>query len=92
MEIIRKISIGKNCLLGANSGLGIPLGDNCIIEAGLYLTAGTKVTLPDNSIVKAFELSNKDNLLFIRNSTTGIVEAKTNKAVLELNSKLHKNN
>ena len=87
-----RISIGKNCLLGANSGLGIPLGDNCIIEAGLYLTAGTKVTLPDNSIVKAFELSNKDNLLFIRNSTTGIVEAKTNKAALELNSKLHKNN
>ena len=87
-----KISIGENCLLGANSGLGIPLGNNCIIEAGLYLTAGTKVTLSDNSIVKAFDLANKDNLLFIRNSTSGIVEAKINKALLELNSKLHKNN
>ena len=87
-----KISIGENCLLGANSGLGIPLGNNCIIEAGLYLTAGTKVTLSDNSIVKAFDLANKDNLLFIRNSTSGIVEAKINKALLELNPKLHKNN
>ena len=87
-----KISIGENCLLGANSGLGIPLGNNCIIEAGLYLTAGTKVTLSDNSIVKAFDLANKDNLLFIRNSTSGIVEAKINKALLELNHKLHKNN
>ena len=87
-----KISIGENCLLGANSGLGIPLGNNCIIEAGLYLTAGTKVTLSDNSIVKAFDLANKDNLLFIRNSTSGIVEAKINKAPLELNPKLHKNN
>ena len=87
-----KISIGENCLLGANSGLGIPLGDNCIIEAGLYLTAGTKVTLSDNSIVKALELANKDNLLFIRNSTSGIVEAKINKSLLELNPKLHKNN
>ena len=87
-----KISIGENCLLGANSGLGIPLGNNCIIEAGLYLTAGTKVTLSDNYIVKAFELANKDNLLFIRNSTSGIVEAKINKSLLELNPKLHKNN
>lgn len=86
-----KISIGENCLLGANSGLGIPLGNNCIIEAGLYLTAGTKVTLSDNSIVKALELANKDNLLFIRNSTSGIVEAKINKSLLELNPKLHKN-
>jgi len=86
------ISIGENCLLGANSGLGIPLGNNCIIEAGLYLTAGTKVTLSDNSIVKALELANKDNLLFIRNSTSGIVEAKINKSLLELNPKLHKNN
>ena len=87
-----KISIGENCLLGANSGLGIPLGNNCIIEAGLYLTAGTKVTLSDNSIVKALELANKDNLLFIRNTTSGIVEAKINKSLLELNPKLHKNN
>ena len=87
-----KISIGNNCLLGANSGLGIPLGDNCIIEAGLYLTAGTKVTLSDQTVVKASELSNRNNLLFIRNSTSGIVEAKTNNKSIELNSKLHKNN
>lgn len=86
-----KISIGKNCLLGANSGLGIPLGDNCIIEAGLYLTSGTKVALYDGSIIKASELSNKDNLLFRRNSITGSVEAKNNELTIELNSELHNN-
>lgn len=86
-----KISIGKNCLLGANSGLGIPLGDNCIIEAGLYLTSGTKVALYDGSILKASELSNKDNLLFRRNSITGSVEAKNNELTIELNSELHNN-
>ena len=86
-----KISIGENCLLGANSGLGIPLGNNCIIEAGLYITAGTKVILADNKIMKASELSNVDNLLFIRNSITGKVEAKENPSTISLNSKLHKN-
>ena len=86
-----KISVGENCLLGANSGLGIPLGNNCIIEAGLYITAGTKVILADNKIMKASELSNVDNLLFIRNSTTGKVEAKENPSTISLNSKLHKN-
>ncbi len=86
-----KISVGENCLLGANSGLGIPLGNNCIIEAGLYITAGTKVILTDNKIVKASELSNVDNLLFIRNSITGKVEAKENPSTISLNSKLHKN-
>ena len=86
-----KISIGKNCLLGANSGLGIPLGDNCIIEAGLYLTSGTKVALYDGSILKASELSYKDNLLFRRNSITGSVEAKNNELTIELNSELHNN-
>ena len=86
-----KISVGENCLLGANSGLGIPLGNNCIIEAGLYITAGTKVILADNKIVKASELSNVDNLLFIRNSITGKVEAKENPSTISLNSKLHKN-
>ena len=86
-----KISVGENCLLGANSGLGIPLGNNCIIEAGLYITAGTKVILADKKIMKASELSNVDNLLFIRNSITGKVEAKENPSTISLNSKLHKN-
>ncbi len=69
------ISIGERCLLGANSGLGISLGDDCVVEAGLYLTAGTRVTLPDGEVVKALELSGASNLLFRRNSQTGAVEA-----------------
>ncbi|HEX2410041.1 MAG TPA: 2,3,4,5-tetrahydropyridine-2,6-dicarboxylate N-succinyltransferase [Solirubrobacteraceae bacterium] len=69
------ISIGERCLLGANSGLGISLGDECVVEAGLYLTAGTRVTLPDGEVVKAAELSGAHNLLFRRNSQTGTVEA-----------------
>jgi 2,3,4,5-tetrahydropyridine-2-carboxylate N-succinyltransferase len=69
------IAIGERCLLGANSGLGISLGDDCIVEAGLYLTAGTRVTLPDSEVVKARELSGASNLLFRRNSETGAVEA-----------------
>jgi 2,3,4,5-tetrahydropyridine-2,6-dicarboxylate N-succinyltransferase len=68
------VSVGERCLLGAESGLGIALGDDCVIEAGLYVTAGTRVTLPDGAIVKALELSGADNLLFRRNSTTGTVE------------------
>ena len=60
--------MGKRCLLGANSGLGISLGDDCVIEAGLYVTAGTKVTLSDGQTVKARELSGANNLLFRRNS------------------------
>ena len=69
------ISIGERCLLGANAGLGISLGDDCIVEAGLYVTAGTRVTMPDGEVVKALELSGADNLLFRRNSQTGAVEA-----------------
>jgi 2,3,4,5-tetrahydropyridine-2-carboxylate N-succinyltransferase len=69
------ISIGERCLLGANSGLGIPLGDDCVVEAGLYLTAGTLVKLPDGDIVKARELSGANGLLFRRHSQTGAVEA-----------------
>jgi 2,3,4,5-tetrahydropyridine-2-carboxylate N-succinyltransferase len=69
------ISIGERCLLGANAGLGISLGDDCIVEAGLYVTAGTRLTLPDGTVVKALELSGADNLLFRRNSQTGAVEA-----------------
>jgi 2,3,4,5-tetrahydropyridine-2,6-dicarboxylate N-succinyltransferase len=69
------ISIGERCLLGANAGVGISLGDECIVEAGLYITAGTRVTLPDGDVVKALELSGASNLLFRRDSTTGTVHA-----------------
>jgi 2,3,4,5-tetrahydropyridine-2-carboxylate N-succinyltransferase len=69
------VSIGRGCLVGANSGIGISLGDECIVEAGLYVTAGTRVVLPDGEVVKARELSGADNLLFRRNSQTGAVEA-----------------
>jgi 2,3,4,5-tetrahydropyridine-2-carboxylate N-succinyltransferase len=71
------ISVGQRCLLGANSGLGISLGDDCVIEAGLYLTAGTIVTLPEGQQVKARDLSGQSGLLFRRNSITGSVEAST---------------
>jgi 2,3,4,5-tetrahydropyridine-2-carboxylate N-succinyltransferase len=69
------ITIGERCLLGAEAGIGISLGDDCIVEAGLYVTAGTRVTLPDGKVAKAVALSGTDNLLFRRNSTTGTVEA-----------------
>lgn len=69
------ITIGRGCLIGANAGVGISLGEECIVEAGLYVTAGSKVTLPDGSTVKARELSGASGLLFRRNSTTGAVEA-----------------
>jgi 2,3,4,5-tetrahydropyridine-2,6-dicarboxylate N-succinyltransferase len=69
------ISIGERCLLGANAGIGISLGDDCVVEAGLYLTAGTLVKLPDGDVVKARELSGADNLLYRRHSQTGAVEA-----------------
>ena len=90
-----KISIGKNCLLGANSGIGISLGDDCIVEAGLYITAGTKVTIIDkdnrDNFVKARELSGKSNLLYIRDSLSGKVIAKINKSKSSLNKILHVN-
>ncbi|WP_037905922.1 2,3,4,5-tetrahydropyridine-2,6-dicarboxylate N-succinyltransferase [Actinacidiphila yeochonensis] len=70
----QRVSVGERCLLGAESGLGIALGDDCVVEAGLYVTAGTRVTLPDGKIVKAVELSGVGNILFRRNSTTGTVE------------------
>ena len=69
------ISVGQRCLLGANSGLGISLGDDCVVEAGLYLTAGTMVTLPDGGRAKARDLSGQAGLMFLRNSVTGTVEA-----------------
>ncbi|HEX4093520.1 MAG TPA: DapH/DapD/GlmU-related protein [Trebonia sp.] len=71
------ISVGQRCLLGANSGLGISLGDDCIVEAGLYLTAGTIVSLPDGRQAKARELTGSSGLVFRRNSVTGAVEAVT---------------
>jgi len=91
------ISVGKECLLGANAGIGIPLGDRCTVEAGLYITAGTKVIMLDDKgemveTVKARELAGKSDLLFRRNSTTGAVECKTNKTAIELNEELHANN
>ncbi|GIH56377.1 2,3,4,5-tetrahydropyridine-2,6-dicarboxylate N-succinyltransferase [Microbispora rosea subsp. aerata] len=86
------ISIGERCLLGANSGVGISLGDDCVVEAGLYVTAGTKVTLPDGAVVKARELSGKSGLLLRRNSTTGAVEAVSRDSKgIELNAALHAN-
>jgi 2,3,4,5-tetrahydropyridine-2,6-dicarboxylate N-succinyltransferase len=91
------ISVGKDCLIGANSGLGFPLGDRCIIEAGLYVTAGTKVLLLDHDnnplkVVKARELSGQSDLLFRRNSQTGAVECKANITAVALNADLHNNN
>jgi 2,3,4,5-tetrahydropyridine-2,6-dicarboxylate N-succinyltransferase len=69
------ISVGERCLLGANSGLGISLGDDCVVEAGLYVTAGSRVTLPDGEVVKAAELTGANGLLFRRNSQSGAIEA-----------------
>lgn len=91
-----KISIGENCLLGANSGLGIPLGDNCTVEAGLYITAGTKIEHFDKDgvskgICKGSDLAGCSNLVFIRHSLDGKVIAKINKSSIELNSELHSN-
>ena len=86
------VTVGKKCLLGANSGLGISLGDECIIEAGLYSTAGTQVKLPDGSVVKARELSGASGLLFRRNSQSGAVEAVQRTGNWGgLNAALHKN-
>ena len=86
------ISVGERCLLGANSGLGISLGDDCTIEAGLYVTAGTKVSTPDGEVVKAGELSGADGLLFRRNSQTGAVEVLPRSGSWSgLNAALHAN-
>ena len=88
-----KISIGQRCLLGANAGIGISLGDDCIVEAGLYITAGMKITLlEEEKIIKAIELSGKNNILYFRDSVTGEVCAKSNKKKFKLNKTLHDNN
>jgi 2,3,4,5-tetrahydropyridine-2-carboxylate N-succinyltransferase len=85
-----RISVGERCLLGSNSGLGISLGDDCVIEAGLYLTAGTIVTLAGGERVKARELSGQSALMFIRNSVTGTVEARPRTVAWgSLNTALH---
>ena len=91
------ISVGEQCLLGANAGLGIPLGDRCTIESGLYLTSGSKVKLLDKEgqsvgVVKARDLASKDDLLFRRNSVTGEIECLANKSAVALNDELHSNN
>ncbi|MFC1234466.1 2,3,4,5-tetrahydropyridine-2,6-dicarboxylate N-succinyltransferase [Vibrio sp. F74] len=91
------VSIGESSLLGANSGLGFPLGDRCTVESGLYVTAGSKVRMLDSQgqeveVVKARELAGKSDLLFRRNSVTGQIECLTNKSAVELNSELHSNN
>jgi 2,3,4,5-tetrahydropyridine-2-carboxylate N-succinyltransferase len=91
------ISVGRECLIGANAGIGIPLGDRCTVEAGLFVTAGTKVTMLDADgmpveTVKARDLVGKSDLLFRRNSTTGAVECLTNRSAIELNEELHAHN
>lgn len=93
-------SIGEHSLLGANAGIGISLGDNCVVEAGLYITAGTKIAIHDKTkseagepfeVVKGADLSGKDNILFIRNSISGAIEARYRKNGIALNESLHKN-
>jgi 2,3,4,5-tetrahydropyridine-2,6-dicarboxylate N-succinyltransferase len=85
------VSIGERCLLGANSGLGISLGDDCVVAAGCYLTAGTKLTLADGRVVKARELSGQPGWRFWQNSVTGAVEAVRRDGGVRLNSALHTN-
>jgi 2,3,4,5-tetrahydropyridine-2-carboxylate N-succinyltransferase len=90
----QRIRIGARALLGANSGVGISIGDDCVVEAGLYLTAGTKVALADGAVVKAAALSGRPGLLFRRNSLTGTVEAIERRGAgpgAELNAALHTN-
>jgi 2,3,4,5-tetrahydropyridine-2-carboxylate N-succinyltransferase len=88
-----QVTIGERCLLGANSGIGISLGDDCVVEAGLYLTAGTLVRLPDGNVVKGRELSGIDGMMFIRHSQTGAVEARLRSGSWSgLNAALHHHN
>jgi 2,3,4,5-tetrahydropyridine-2-carboxylate N-succinyltransferase len=87
-----QVTVGRRCLIGANAGIGISLGDDCVVEAGTYVTAGAKVTLPDGSTVKAVQLSGQPGLLFLRNSVTGALEVRprTGGGVM-LNDALHAN-
>ena len=91
------IKVGEGCVIGANAGIGIPLGDRNTVESGLYVTAGTKVALLDENnqlvkVVKARDLAGQPDLLFRRNSETGAVECKTHKSAIELNEALHAHN
>ena len=87
-----QVTIGKDCLLGANSGVGISLGDNCVVEAGLYLTAGSLVKLPGGEVVKAREISGISGMMFIRHSQTGAIEARQRSGAWGgLNAALHAN-
>lgn len=91
------ISVGEKCLLGANAGIGIPLGDRCTVEAGLYVTAGTKIQVLDDQkniveTVKGRDLAGKSDLLFRRDSISGAVQCVTNKSAIALNEELHANN
>ncbi len=86
------ISVGERCLLGANSGIGISLGDDCVVAAGCYITAGTRVTVPTGEVVKAVELSGRSGLLYLTNSVTGTVEARQRTGSWgQLNAALHLN-
>ncbi len=92
-----RVSVGRECLIGANAGTGISFGDRCTIEAGLYITAGTVVEVVDENgehvrTAKARELSGASDMLFIRNSRTGKVECRTNRAAIKLNEQLHAHN
>jgi 2,3,4,5-tetrahydropyridine-2-carboxylate N-succinyltransferase len=87
-----QITVGQRCLIGANAGIGISLGDDCVVEAGAYITAGSKITLPDGQTVKAVSLSGQSNLLFLRNSVTGALEARPRSGQgITLNDALHAN-
>ncbi|TML31019.1 MAG: 2,3,4,5-tetrahydropyridine-2,6-dicarboxylate N-succinyltransferase [Actinobacteria bacterium] len=87
------VRIGERCLLGANAGIGISLGDDCVVEAGCYVTAGSKITLPNGEVVKAASLSGADGILFRRNSVSGALEAvaRTGRQGIALNAALHAN-
>ncbi len=87
------VSVGEHCLLGANSGIGIALGDYCTVEAGLYVTAGSRITLPDGSVVKGRDISGRSGMLLIRNSTSGAIEMRVaDPSRWEgINPELHKN-
>ena len=86
-----RIRVGRRCLIGANAGIGISIGDDCVVEAGTYITAGSKLTLPDGRVVKAGELSGQSGWQFWRNSVTGTLEARPRARAVELNEALHAN-
>jgi 2,3,4,5-tetrahydropyridine-2-carboxylate N-succinyltransferase len=87
-----RVTVGRRCLIGANAGIGISLGDDCVVEAGTYITAGSKLTLPDGNVVKAATLSGESRWQFWRNSVTGALEARPRSGVgVTLNEALHAN-